>query len=141
MQVSRHRIYERTCKDEENGFLGEAMAVVVAMPKPGGWTRRQDGGRPFLKPRANATARARGHPAWRRMVLEYHGDRKGWERVYHERCNGEATNSAFKRLWGSRLYSRRRWNQSREVGLKVAAHNLCLLLRFRARIRLEREAQ
>ncbi len=97
------------------------------------------GGRPYLKPRANATARARGHPAWRRMVLHYRRDRKGFERVYHERSNGEAVNSAFKRLWGSRLHSRRRWNQGREVGLKVVVHNLCLLLRFRVRIRLERE--
>jgi hypothetical protein len=56
------------------------------------------GGRPYLKPRANATARARGNPAWRRMVLHYRRDRKGFERVYHERSNGEATNSAFKRL-------------------------------------------
>lgn len=97
------------------------------------------GGRPFLKPREDATARAGGCPAWRRMVLEYHAHRKGFERIYHERTNGEATNSAFKRLWGSRLYGRRRWNQQREVGLKVVAHNLCLLLRFRVRIRLERE--
>jgi hypothetical protein len=99
------------------------------------------GGRPYLKPRADATARARGHPAWRRMVLEYRRHRKGWERVLHERCNGEATNSAFNRLWGSWLYSRRGWNQQREVGLKVVAHNICLLLRFRVRRRLEREAQ
>ncbi len=99
------------------------------------------GGRSFLKPRADATARTGGCPAWRRVVLEYRRGPRGWERVYHERSNGEATNSAFKRLWGSRLYGRRRWNQAREVGLKVVAHNLCLLLRFRVRIRLEREAQ
>ncbi len=46
MQVSRHRIYERTCKDEENGFLREAMALVQGMTKPRGWTRRKDRGRP-----------------------------------------------------------------------------------------------
>ncbi len=46
MQVSRHLIYERSCRDEENAFLREALVVVAAMPKPGGWTRRQDGGRP-----------------------------------------------------------------------------------------------
>lgn len=45
MPVSRHRIYEEVSKDQENGFLGEALAIVRGMPKPRGWTRRKDRGK------------------------------------------------------------------------------------------------
>jgi len=73
------------------------------------------------------------------MVLHYKRKRSGFERVYHERSNGESAESSFKKLWGSRLYSRKRWNQCRDVGLNAVAHNICLLLGFRVRIRLEKE--
>lgn len=46
MPVSRHRVYERVSKDEENAFLGEAISAVRGMAKPRGWTRRKSRGRP-----------------------------------------------------------------------------------------------
>jgi len=75
------------------------------------------------------------------MILHYRRKRSGFEWVCHERSNGEATNSSFKRLWGSRLYSKKRWNHCGEVGLKVVAHNVCLLLRFRVRLRPEKKVR
>lgn len=98
-------------------------------------------GIPFLKPRKDATTRAGTHPAWRRMIFRWKRGKKRFEKVYHSRSNCEATNSSFKRTWGCGLYSRKRWNQQREIGLKVITHNMCLLIRFRIRIRLEREVR
>jgi len=122
------------------GELGPVCADTAYSSRKNAQSVADLGGRPFLKPRKDATALAKGHPAWKRMILHYIRKRKGFERVYRKRSNCEATNSSFKRLWGSRLYSRKRWNQCREVGLKVVAHNVCLLIRFRVRIRLEKEA-
>jgi len=91
------------------------------------------GGRPFLMPKGNATAKAGGCPAWRRMVLSRRRHPRAFERRYHRRSNGEAVNSSFKRTLGSDLRSRRWWNQRREAALKVIVRNLRLLLRFRIR--------
>jgi hypothetical protein len=121
------------------GELGAVCADTAYCSRHNAQSVVDLGGTPFLKPRKDATALAKGYPGYRRMILHYKRKRSGFERVYHERSNGESTNSSFKRLWGSRLYSRKRWNQCREVGLKVVAHNLCLLLRFRVRVKLEKE--
>ncbi len=64
MPVSRHRIYEEVSKDQENEFLREAMAIVGAMPKPRGWTRRKDRGRPG----AGGVGRPIEYP-WRSLVV------------------------------------------------------------------------
>ncbi len=64
MPVSRHRIYEEVSKDQENAFLGEAMAIVGAMAKPREWTRRKDRGRPG----AGGVGRPIEYP-WRSLVV------------------------------------------------------------------------
>ncbi len=109
------------CADK--GYPSRANAQYVA----------DRGGTPFLMPKKGATARAGGHPAWRRMVLLRKERPEAFHRRYHKRSNGEATNGAFKGRLGCHLRSRRWWNQRREVGLKVVAYNLRLLIRYRIR--------
>lgn len=97
--------------DSSLGELGPVCADTSYCSRRNAHSVVELAGRPFLKPRKNATPLAKGHPGWRRMILHYRRKRSGFERVCHERSNGEATNSSFKRLWGSRLYSKKRWNQ------------------------------
>ncbi len=63
------------------------------------------GAKPFLKPRSNATARARGHPAWTRMVLGHRRHPVGWRRGYNPRANVEAVIWSLKARHGRALFS------------------------------------
>ena len=115
------------------GELGDVCADKAFASRDNAQYIEDRGGRPFLMPKDNATALAKGHPAWRRMVLYRKNHPESFEKRYHKRSNVEAANSSFKRRLGAYLRSRIWWNQRREVGLKVIAYNLCLLIRFRIR--------
>ncbi len=95
------------------------------------------GGRPFLMPRNNASSKARGYHAWKEMMLfrEEHPEEFG--KRYHKRSNAEATNSSLKGKYGEFLRSRRWFMQKREAGLRVIAHNIRQLIRFRIRQEVE----
>lgn len=91
------------------------------------------GGMPFLMPRKNASSKAKGHWAWKEMMLfreEHPGE---FEKRYHKRSNAEATNSSLKGKYGEFLHSRKWIMQKREAGLRVIAHNIRQLIRFRIR--------
>lgn len=95
------------------------------------------GGRPFLMPRKNASSKARGHQAWREMMLFRERHPQRFEKRYHKRSNAESTNSSFKGKYGDELYSRTWFMQKREAGLKVIDYNIRRLIRFRIRLETE----
>ncbi len=91
------------------------------------------GGTPSPCPKESATAKARGFPAWRRIVLCRRRHPRAFKRRYDRRSNVEVVNSSFRRRLGSALRSRTWWNQRRKAAFKVVVFNLCLLIRFRKR--------
>jgi len=60
-----------------------------------------------------------------------------FERRYHKRSNAEATNASLKGKYREFLRSRRWRMQKRETGLRVIAHNLGRLIRYRVRHEVE----
>jgi len=95
------------------------------------------GGNPFLMPRSNASSKARGYQAWKKMMLFREGSPEEFERRYHKRSNAESTNASLKGKYGEFLRSRRWHMQKREAGLRVIAHNLRRLIRYRIRQEVE----
>lgn len=93
-------------------------------------------GTPRLMPKANATARAKGKPGWKRMMRERQKHPERWDREYHQRSNSEAVNWSFKKKLGAYLASHKRRNQTIEVHLKVVVYNLRLLVRRNVRVAL-----
>ena len=95
------------------------------------------GGKPFLMPRSNASNKARGSYAWKEMML-FREERPGeFEKRYHKRSNAEATNHSLKGKYGEFLHSRKWTMQKREAGLRVIAHNIRQLIRYRIRQEVE----
>jgi transposase len=84
-------------------------------------------------PKSNASSKARGSYAWKEMMLFREKRPEEFERRYHKRSNAEATNASLKGKYGEFLRSRRWHMQKREVGLRVIAHNIRRLIRYRIR--------
>lgn len=110
------------CSDSANACRANASLVAKL------------GGKPFLMPRKKASSKARGHKAWKEMMLFREEHPRRFKRRYHKRSNAESTNSSFKGRYGDDLYSRTWYMQKREAGLKVIAHNIRQLIRFRIRL-------
>jgi transposase len=91
------------------------------------------GGEPYFPPKFRWTARAMGHPAWRRMVLRYRHHPELFHETYRFRANVEGAFSALKRHQGPFLRARSSVMQRREAGWRMIARNLDLLARNRAR--------
>jgi transposase len=88
-------------------------------------------------PRSNASGKAKGYHAWKEMMLFREENPEEFERRYHKRSNAEATNASLKGKYGEFLKSRRWPMQQREAGLRVIAHNIRRLIRYRIRQEVE----
>jgi len=87
--------------------------------------------------RSNASSRAKGSHAWKEMMLFREEHPEEFERRYHKRSNAESTNASLKGKYGEFLHSRRWPMQKREAGLRVIAHNIRRLIRYRIRQKVE----
>ncbi len=90
------------------------------------------GGEPFFPPKFRWTARSKGHPAWRRMILRYRHHPQVFHEAYRFRANVEGAFSAIKRHQGPFLRARSAVMQRREAGWRMIARNVDLLARSRA---------
>lgn len=81
------------------------------------------GGTPWFKVRRDATGKAGGHPAWRRMVLRQREEPEGFRAVYAYRVVIEGIISALKRLFGTTIASKKRHNQDVEVLCRLLLWN------------------
>lgn len=82
------------------------------------------GGDPYLHFKENATAKAKGKPAWKHSYYEYTENEDEWMDKYHQREIVEAVFSSIKQRWEDFISSRRGWLRWRELALKVLVYNL-----------------
>ena len=82
------------------------------------------GGFPVIDLKKNATAKALGHPAWRRMVHRQRTDRRAFRCRYRRRPVVEGVFGGFKRRFGEIVLARRRHAQRVEILCRVVVWNL-----------------
>ena len=95
------------------GYLSRDMATMI----------EDLGGTPFIKIRKNTTAKAAGHPSWKRMVRRQKNDPHGFKAVHCYRVVVEGVISALKRLFGHTVASKKRHNQNVEVPCRLILWN------------------
>jgi len=93
----------------------------------------EQGGEPFFPPKFGWTAKPKGHPTWKRMILRYRHHPEVFHETYRFRANVEGAFSAIKRHQGPFLRAQSAIMQRREAGWRMIARNLDLLARHRAR--------
>ena len=123
----------RTLLRRVRGEIGDVCADRADSCRENAQLVSRMGGRPFLMPRSNASSKAKGSQAWKKMMLLREEHPEAFERRYHRRSNAEATNASLKGKYGEFLRSRTWRMQKREVGLRVIAHNIRRLIRHRIR--------
>ncbi len=74
------------------------------------------GGEPFFPPKFGWTARPKGHPLWRRMILRYRHLPEVFYATYRFRANVERAFSAIQHHQGPFLRGRSAVMQRREAG-------------------------
>lgn len=84
----------------------------------------EKGGKPYLKFKANATARAGASYGWKISYQEYKKDPENWLAMYHLRNIVESVFYSIKKRWHGFLKSRLGWMRRKELALKVLAYNL-----------------
>ncbi len=82
------------------------------------------GGVPVLALKAHITAKALGHPAWRRMVLRQRADGRAHRLRYNRRTVQEGVYGAFKGRFGDRVKAHKRHHQRVEVLCRVVLWNV-----------------
>jgi transposase len=87
------------------------------------------GAEPWFQLKLNTTARSRGSPAWRRMVLEFQRNPELAERKYHRRSAVESAISAKKRKFGSFVRARKDTSKENEETLSWIGYNFSVLCR------------
>jgi len=87
------------------------------------------GAEPWFKLKSNTTARSKGSPAWRRMVLEFRRNPEAAERKYHRRSAVESAISAKKRKFGSFVRAKDDTSKENEETLGWVGYNFSILCR------------
>jgi len=87
------------------------------------------GAEPWFKLKSNTTAKTKGSPAWRRMVLEFRRDPEIAERKYHRRSAVESAISAKKRKFGSFVRAKEDTSKENEETLSWIGYNFSVLCR------------
>jgi Transposase DDE domain len=123
----------RTLLDRIEGPLTEVLGDAAYASRKNATYAADRGAEPFFPPKFRWTARARGHPSWRRMILRYRHHPQVFQESYRFRANVEGVFSAIKRHQGPFLRARSATMQRREAGWRMIARNLDLLGRSRAR--------
>ena len=87
------------------------------------------GAEPWIKLKSNTTAKTKGSPAWRWMVLEFRQNPEVAERKYHRRSAVESAISAKKRKFGSFVRARKDTSKENEEALSWIGYNFGVLCR------------
>lgn len=86
------------------------------------------GGSPYIPFKSNATGRALGSPAWKKMYHYFQLNHEEFMQHYHKRSNVESTNAAIKRKFGETLKSKNRVAQANELLAKIVAYNITVII-------------
>ncbi|HTT14454.1 MAG TPA: transposase [Thermoplasmata archaeon] len=122
----------RTLLDRMETPLGPVLGDAAYAGRRNVTYVAERGGEPYFPPMFPWTARARGHPAWRRMILRYRHNPEVFHDTYRYRANVEGAFSAIKLHQRPFLRARSAVMQRREAGWRMIARNVDLLARARA---------
>ncbi len=99
----------------DKGYQSRRNAELIEAP----------GGLPVIALKSNVTrVKARGYPAWSRIVRRQFADPRGHRLRYPRRPVVEGLSGAFKRRFGERVKARRRHAQRVEILCRVVLWNL-----------------
>ena len=93
---------------------------------------KDNGMEPFFKPMKGATTKAKGSPAWHKMIRFWKDDEKQFENEYHRRSIIEAVIGAEKQRLGHTLFSKKDRLQVKELRLKNICYNFLVLNKVKA---------
>ena len=79
---------------------------------------------PRFYPKKNVTLRAKGSPAWKKMLYQFIEDLQSWLRDYHQRSISESVNSAFMRMFEKKLTRRIRSRRITESIARACDYNI-----------------
>jgi transposase len=84
------------------------------------------GADPAIEPKRGLSGKARGSPAYRRLIREYRPSPAGWKEQcqYGQRSQVETLFSMLKVRFTGSLTSRRNGQRRRELLIKVVLHNI-----------------
>jgi transposase/predicted RNA-binding Zn-ribbon protein involved in translation (DUF1610 family) len=82
---------------------------------------------PYIAFKENATGKALGSSAWKRMFHYYQFRREEFMARYHQRSNVESTFSMLKRKFSTKLMLKKDVGQLNEALAMVLCHNICVL--------------
>lgn len=74
----------------DSGFVDKKLAQLI----------EKSGIIPYIFPKKNNVLKSKGHPAWKRMLLNLLEDVQNWLKEYHIRSHSESFHSSFKRIFG-----------------------------------------
>ncbi len=74
----------------DSGFVDKKLAQLI----------EESGIIPYIFPKKNNVLKSKGHPAWKRMLLNLLEDVQAWLKEYHIRSHSESFHSSFKRIFG-----------------------------------------
>ena len=122
----------RTLLDRMEAPLGPVLGDAAYASRRNVSYVAERGGEPDFPPKFRWTAKPKGHPAWKRMVLRYRHHPEVLHETYRFRANVEGAFSAIKHhqesFLGSFLHARSAMMQRREAGWRMVSGNLDLLV-------------
>lgn len=74
----------------DRGFVDKKLAQLI----------EESGIIPYIFPKKNNVLKSKGHPAWKRMLLNLLENVQDWLKEYHIRSHSESFHSSFKRIFG-----------------------------------------
>lgn len=105
------------------GYLARSNVQIVC----------DKGGQAIIKLKSGITLKAKGCPAWPKMVKLARKNPKEYDKRYHRRSVIEGDFNGFKTRFGSIVRARHRHNQNIELLSKVIAWNALVLSRYYGR--------
>jgi transposase len=82
----------------------------------------------YIPFKENATGRAKGSPAWKRMYHKFQMDTDEFREHYHKRSNVETVFHMLKTKFGDSVNAKKECSQFNEVLLKILCHNVVVVI-------------
>ena len=86
------------------------------------------GGEAYIPFKENATGRAKGSPAWKKMYHKFQMETTEFRQHYHKRSNVETVFHMLKTKFGDSVNAKKECSQFNEVLLKILCHNVVVVI-------------
>ncbi len=110
--VELYAMVAKVCVD--SGLLSRENCTLI----------ERAGALPRMFPKKDSSIKAKGAPAWRRMMLEFIEDTQAWLREYHSRSIVETVNSTLKRMFVVPLRKKLVERKATELLARIAIYNI-----------------